>query len=469
MLDGRRRGRARPRRSALEVRQPGARHASAASSPIAVGEAPRRRPRGRARRRSARPSASARADGVEALGDELAVGLDVARDVGERARVAGQREPRVERVDDVERVQELADRVGRVADVEVLRDAARAGGRRRSAAAARAGAGRRATARGRASRSPARCRGRSRPSTPGTRSRSACSVPAWPRARAAALLGPAPQRLLRHAALAARPRSSRSSAARGPRRRAACQVRVHPDLAAGALGDRRRLAAVVDVRVGDDDQPDVARARRPTCVERALEVPIEPRLVHAGVDEHDPVAGRSAHALQCGTPGQGSGSRSRQTPGQHPLAAADLAGAGGLAHGAARYRGAAMAAVDVVNADVGEQYRSVAFYRDDAQKAAIERAIQRPRSQEWNGTIVTRSRAVLGVLQGRELSSGVLQAARRESVLLARHRAEGGQVPQGVPRLSEIGLLKRFFADGGHRPGRASRRANVPRSDPNTA
>ena len=39
-------------------------------------------------------------------------------------RVAGQREPRVERVDDVERGQELADRVGRVADVEVLRDAA---------------------------------------------------------------------------------------------------------------------------------------------------------------------------------------------------------------------------------------------------------------------------------------------------------------------------------------------------------
>ena len=40
------------------------------------------------------------------------------------AGVAGEREPRVERVDDVERVQELADGVGRVADVEVLRDAA---------------------------------------------------------------------------------------------------------------------------------------------------------------------------------------------------------------------------------------------------------------------------------------------------------------------------------------------------------
>jgi peptide-methionine (S)-S-oxide reductase len=42
-------------------------------------------------------------------------------------------------------------------------------------------------------------------------------------------------------------------------------------------------------------------------------------------------------------------------------------------------------------ADVGEQYRSVAFYRDDAQKAAIENAIkQTADSHEWNGTIVTQ-------------------------------------------------------------------------------
>jgi len=42
-------------------------------------------------------------------------------------------------------------------------------------------------------------------------------------------------------------------------------------------------------------------------------------------------------------------------------------------------------------ADVGEQYRSVAFYRDDAQKAAIERAIEQTAdSHEWNGTIVTQ-------------------------------------------------------------------------------
>ncbi len=41
--------------------------------------------------------------------------------------------------------------------------------------------------------------------------------------------------------------------------------------------------------------------------------------------------------------------------------------------------------------DVGEQYRSVAFYASAEQKAAIERAIQATAaSHEWNGTIVTQ-------------------------------------------------------------------------------
>jgi peptide-methionine (S)-S-oxide reductase len=41
--------------------------------------------------------------------------------------------------------------------------------------------------------------------------------------------------------------------------------------------------------------------------------------------------------------------------------------------------------------DVGEQYRSVAFYRDDAQKAAIDKAIKETAdSHDWNGTIVTQ-------------------------------------------------------------------------------
>ena len=41
--------------------------------------------------------------------------------------------------------------------------------------------------------------------------------------------------------------------------------------------------------------------------------------------------------------------------------------------------------------DVGEQYRSVAFYKNDGQKAAIERTIKETAdSHEWNGTIVTQ-------------------------------------------------------------------------------
>lgn len=41
--------------------------------------------------------------------------------------------------------------------------------------------------------------------------------------------------------------------------------------------------------------------------------------------------------------------------------------------------------------DVGPQYRSIAFYRDEAQKAAIERAIRETAdSHEWSGPIVTQ-------------------------------------------------------------------------------
>ena len=41
--------------------------------------------------------------------------------------------------------------------------------------------------------------------------------------------------------------------------------------------------------------------------------------------------------------------------------------------------------------DIGEQYRSVAFYRNDAQKAAIDKAIADAQaSGEWSGKIVTQ-------------------------------------------------------------------------------
>ena len=92
-------------------------------------------------------------------------------------------------------------------------------------------------------------------------------------------------------------------------------VRVHPQLAARALDDRRGLAVVVGVRVRADEQPHVlelagrpGRARaRGARASRARACPVSTSTI--------PSPAASAQALQCGTPGQGSGRRSRQTPG----------------------------------------------------------------------------------------------------------------------------------------------------------
>ena len=69
--------------------------------------------------------AQRREDRREAPGDERAVGVDVTGQVGERTRVAGQGQPDVEPRDDVQRGEELSDRVGRPAMVEVERGAPR--------------------------------------------------------------------------------------------------------------------------------------------------------------------------------------------------------------------------------------------------------------------------------------------------------------------------------------------------------
>ena len=191
----------------------------------------------------------------------------------------------------------------------------RAGGRRRSAAGARAGAGRRARARGRASRTPARCRGRSRPRRPGT------SV-AVGLDHVARCPSRSPARAPRRPAAARRARRSgarpRAAAPAPPRGRRGCAhvllVGVHPQLAAGALDDRRRLAVVVGVGVGADEQADVLEPQA-DLVQRALElgeragpcIPVSTRTI--------PSPAATAQALPCGTPGQGSGSRRRQTPG----------------------------------------------------------------------------------------------------------------------------------------------------------
>ena len=113
--------------------------------------------------------------------------------------------------------------------------------------------------------------------------------------------------------------------------------RVHPDLAARALGDRRRLPAVVDVGVGDDDSWTSSN-RWPVRSSASSRLAIEPRLVHAGVDEHDPVAGVQRPGVAVRDAGQVERQPQPPDAGQHPLAAAHLARSGRLAHAAARYR-----------------------------------------------------------------------------------------------------------------------------------
>src|ERR1019366_3676272 len=62
-------------------------------------------------------------DLLELLVHELAVALDVGVDVGERAPMPGEAQAGAESLHDIERAQELPHRIGRVAVVEVQRDA----------------------------------------------------------------------------------------------------------------------------------------------------------------------------------------------------------------------------------------------------------------------------------------------------------------------------------------------------------
>ena len=78
--------------------------------------------------------------------------------------------------------------------------------------------------------------------------------------------------------------------------------------------DRRGLAPVVGVRVGAGQQPHMLEPEV-DLIQRALELGQRSGFVHAGVDQHHAEPAAIAHALQCGTPGQGSGRRSRHRPG----------------------------------------------------------------------------------------------------------------------------------------------------------
>ena len=91
-------------------------------------------------------------------------------------------------------------------------------------------------------------------------------------------------------------------------------VGVHPELAAGPIPDRRRLTPVIGVGVGAREQPTCSTAQA-HLIHRALELRDRSRLVHAGVDEHDPVAGRDRPGVAVRDACHGSGSRSRHRPG----------------------------------------------------------------------------------------------------------------------------------------------------------
>ena len=261
---------------------------------------------------------------LQPLGHERAVGLDVRADVGERAPVAGQAEPRPEHLDALQRGQELADRVGRVAVVVVERHAAE----QVVAADQQPPFGlEQADVRGRVARrlddqpgpevAADLDAGQQRPVRLDQRGQA--------RALVAAALRPGLQRRLGHAALA------RHLQARGERRvgvlrgaRHVAVVRMHPQLATRPLDDRRRLAVVVDVRVGADEQPHVLEPQA-DLLERALEVGQRAGLVQTAVEQHDAVAGgdRPGVAVRDAGPRE----RQAQAPhaGQHALAAADLA------------------------------------------------------------------------------------------------------------------------------------------------
>jgi len=108
-------------------------------------------------------------------------------------------------------------------------------------------------------------------------------------------------------------------------------IRVHPQLAARVLDDRRGLAAVIGVRVTADEQANVLQLQSHQ-LERALELGERPGFVHPGVDEHDPVARRECPGVAVGHawPRQ----RQPQPPdaGEHPLTTAELAPACGRCH-----------------------------------------------------------------------------------------------------------------------------------------
>ena len=263
-------------------------------------------------------------DLLKALPHELAVALDVRVDIRERSPVAGQAKTRAEPLDDVERVQELTHRVGRVAVLEVQRDAPEevVAGDQKPALGLEEAHVRRGVAGGLVHDPVAQVGAHHDAVDEVARGfDDACEArfAGFPLGRIAF------QRLRGDAALARDlepPREHRV----GILDHAVEQLvaRVHPDLAFRQLGDHGRLPAVVGVRVRANDQADLAD-RDAAHRERALEVRQRVRLVHAGVEQHVAAARGDRPRVAV----RDAGPRQRQAQAvdarQHALAAAELA------------------------------------------------------------------------------------------------------------------------------------------------
>src|SRR3954452_1745469 len=275
---------------------------------------------------------------LEPLVHERPGAFDVRIDVGEGPPVAGQREPRAVRRDSVERVEELPDRVGRVAVVVVERDA------------------------------PEEMVARDEQPPLGleqadVRRRVAGRLDHEPRAEVAAHLDAGQERPRR----LDRPGDARRPGAplalplgerlrRGPRRpgdldallqhglrvlrgaRGVLVVGVHPQLAPRALDDRGGLAVVVDVRVRAHEQAHVLEAEV-HLVHRALQMGEGAGLVHAAVEQDDACAGGDGPGVAVRHAGERERQAQAPDPGEHALAAADLPLAGGGRHPARTIRG----------------------------------------------------------------------------------------------------------------------------------
>ena len=111
-----------------------------------------------------------------------------------------------------------------------------------------------------------------------------------------------------------------------PLARGVLVVGVHPEFASGPVADRRRLAPVIGVRVGADEQPYLLELEF-DLLHRPLELRHRSRLVHPGVDQHDPWPGRDRPGVAVRDARPGQRQPQPPQPGQDPLPVRALAGA----------------------------------------------------------------------------------------------------------------------------------------------